>query len=264
MKKMTIAILKFIAILACLLIVGCSSNTNNSSINLTVSAAASLKDVMAEIQPIYEQQKTNVSLTLNLASSGSLRQQIEQGAPVDLFISASPSHINMLQEKGLIIDESLRDLLKNQMVLIVTQENTASVNTFQDLTKDAISKISIGEPQSVPAGKYGKEVLSSLGIYEAVESKIVFAKNVRQIVNYVATGNVDAGIVYQTDTNSSDAVKIIANAPEKSHTAVIYPIAIIKDSKNIEATKQLEEFMFTSEAKALFKKYGFITLNNNY
>ncbi|MGK7935868.1 MAG: molybdate ABC transporter substrate-binding protein [Xenococcaceae cyanobacterium] len=260
MKKMTIAILKFIAILACLLIISCSSNTNNSSINLTVSAAASLKDVMAEIQPIYEQQKTNVSLTLNLASSGSLRQQIEQGAPVDLFISASASHINMLQEKGLIIDENRRDLLKNQMVLIVPQENTASVNTFEDLTKEAISTISIGEPQSVPAGKYGKEVLTSLGIYEAVEPKIVFAKNVRQIVNYVATGNVDAGIVYQTDTNASQEVKIVANAPEKSHTPVVYPIAIIKDSKNIEAAQQLKEFMFTPEAKAVFEKYGFITL----
>ncbi len=260
MKKIAIATLKFIAILACLLIVSCSSNTNNSSINLTLSAAASLKDVMAEIKPIYEQQKTNVYLTLNLASSGSLRQQIEQGAPVDLFISASPFHINMLQEKGLIIDESRRDLLKNQMVLIVPQENTASVNTFQDLTKDTISKISIGEPQSVPAGKYGQEVLSSLGIYEAVEPKIVFAKNVSQIVNYVATGNVDAGIVYQTDTNTSDAVKIVANAPEKFHTPVVYPVALIKDSKNIEAAKQLEEFLFTPEVKAVFEKYGFITL----
>jgi len=267
MKKSAIATLKLIAILTCLLIISCSQNSNNSSsqstasrINLTISAAASLKDVMTEIKPIYEDQKTNVSLTLNLASSGSLRQQIEQGAPVDLFISASPSHINMLQKKGLIIDESLRDLLKNQMVLIVPQENTASVNTFQDLTKDAISTISIGEPKSVPAGKYGKEVLTSLRIYEKVEAKIVFAKNVRQIVNYVATGNVDAGIVYRTDTNASNQVKIVANAPEKSHTPVVYPIAIIKDSKNIEAAKQLEEFMFTPEAKAVFEKYGFITL----
>ncbi|NEQ39992.1 MAG: molybdate ABC transporter substrate-binding protein [Okeania sp. SIO3I5] len=267
MKKSAIATIKIIAILTCLLIISCSKNPNNSSsqstasrINLTISAAASLKDVMTEIQPIYEQQKTNVSLTLNLASSGSLRQQIEQGAPVDLFISASPSHINMLQKKGLIIDESLRDLLKNQMVLIVPQQNTASVNTFQDLTKDAISKISIGEPKSVPAGKYAQEVLSSLGIYEAVKPKIVFAKNVRQVVNYVATGNVDGGIVYRTDTNVSNKVKIVANAPEKSHTPVVYPIAIIKDSKNIEAAKQLEEFMFTPEAKAVFEKYGFITL----
>ncbi|OZH53138.1 molybdate ABC transporter substrate-binding protein [Hydrocoleum sp. CS-953] len=261
MKKSAIAtFLKFIAILACFFIISCSPNTNNSSINLTVSAAASLKDVMAEIKPIYEQQKTNVSLTLNLASSGSLRQQIEQGAPVDLFISASASHINMLEEKGLIIDENRRDLLKNQMVLIVPQENTALVNTFEDLTKEAISTISIGEPQSVPAGKYAKEVLTSLGIYEAVESKIVFAKNVRQIVNYVATGNVDAGIVYQTDTNVSDTVKIVANAPEKSHTPVVYPIVIIKDSKNIEAAQKLEEFLFTPEAKAVFEKYGFIPI----
>ena len=270
MKKNMTATLKFIVILTCLLIISCSSNTNNSSsqlttsrINLTISAAASLKDVMAEIKPIYEQQKTNVSLTLNLASSGSLRQQIEQGAPVDLFVSASPSHMNILQEKGLIIDKSLRDLLKNQMVLIVPQENTASVNSFQDLTKNAIRKISIGEPKSVPAGKYGQEVLSYLDIYEAVEPKIVFAKNVRQVVNYVATRNVNAGIVYRTDTKASNEVKIVANAPENSHALVVYPMAIMKDSKNVEAAKELEEFILTSEAKAVFEKYGFITLNND-
>ena len=270
MKKSAIATFNFIAILASLLIISCSQNTNNSysqlttsRINLTISAAASLKDAMAEIKPIYEQKKPDISLTLNLASSGSLRQQIEQGAPVDLFISASPSHMNMLQEKGLIIDESLRDLLKNQMVLIVPQENTASINTFQDLTKDTIKTISIGEPKSVPAGKYSQEILSYLGIYETVKPKIVFAKNVRQIVNYVTTGNVDAGIVYQTDTKDSSRAKIVANAPEKSHTPIVYPMAIIKDSKNIEAAKQLEEFILTPEAKAVFEKYGFITLNND-
>ncbi|NET28502.1 molybdate ABC transporter substrate-binding protein [Okeania sp. SIO1I7] len=267
MKKNRILVLICMAILSCLLTISCSQTRDNSSsdltastINLTVSAATSLKDAMEEIEPIYEQKNTNTSLTLNLSSSGSLRQQIEQGAPVDLFISASPSHINILQEKGLIIDESRRDLLKNQMVLIVPTENTAAVNTFQDLTKDTIQNISIGEPESSPAGKYAQEVLTSLGIYQTVEPKIVFAKNVRQVLNYVATGNVDAGIVYRTDTNASNAVNIVANAPDDSHTPVVYPIAVIKDSKNIEAVKQLEEFMFTPEAKAVFEKYGFITL----
>ncbi|NET76325.1 molybdate ABC transporter substrate-binding protein [Okeania sp. SIO1F9] len=267
MKKNRILVLICMAILSCLLTISCSQTTNNSSsestastINLTVSAATSLKDAMEEIEPIYEQKNTNTSLTLNLSSSGSLRQQIEQGAPVDLFISASPSHINILQEKDLIIDESLRDLLKNQMVLIVPTENTAAVNTFQDLTKDTIKNISIGKPESSPAGKYAQEVLTSLGIYEALETKIVFAKNVRQVLNYVATGNVDAGIVYRTDTNASNPVKIVANAPDKSHTPVVYPIVIIKDSKNIEAAQKLAEFMFTSEAKAVFEKYDFITL----
>ncbi|MGB3513741.1 MAG: molybdate ABC transporter substrate-binding protein [Microcoleaceae cyanobacterium] len=267
MKKNRMLALMCTAILSCFLTISCSQTTDNSSsepttspVNLTVSAAASLKDAMEEIKPIYEQQNPNISLTLNLASSGSLRQQIEQGAPVDLFISASPYHINMLQKKGLIVEETSRDLLKNQMVLIVPTENTAAVKTFQDLTKDTIKNISIGEPESVPAGKYGKEVLTYLGIYETLEPKIVFAKNVRQVLNYVATGNVDAGIVYRTDTNASDAVKIVANAPDNSHTPVIYPIAVIKDSKNIEAAKKLEDFMFTSEAKAVFEKYGFITV----
>lgn len=267
MKKNRMLALVFMAILSCFLTISCSQTTDTSSseptvspVNLTLSVAASLKDAMQEIKLIYEEKKTNTSLTLNLASSGSLRQQIQQGAPVDLFISASPSHMNILQEKGLIIEETRRDLLKNQMVLIVPTENTAAINTFQDLTKDTIKNISIGQPESVPAGKYGKEVLTSLGIYETLEPKIVFAKDVRQVLSYVATGNVDAGIVYRTETNASDAVKIVANAPDNSHTPVVYPIAVMKDSKNVEATKQIEEFMFSPEVKVVFEKYGFIVL----
>lgn len=234
-----------------------SNVASAASTDITVSAAASIKEALEDIKPIYEGKKSDTTITLNLGSSGSLRQQIEQGAPVDLFISAATNHMDALQEKGLLLNETRRDLLRNRVVLIVPKNNPASVTSFADLTKDTVKKISIGEPESVPAGKYAKEVLTSVGSYEALKSKIVFAKDVRQVLNYVATGNVDAGIVYTTDAKISDEVKVIATAPETSHSPIVYPIAVIKDSKNAAGAKELEEFMFTSPARSVFEKYGF-------
>ncbi|NEP43974.1 MAG: molybdate ABC transporter substrate-binding protein [Okeania sp. SIO2H7] len=253
-------------LISLILIVGCGPGGGDSSgeesIELTVSAAASLKDAIAEIETIYEEQNPHISLTLNLASSGSLRQQIEQGAPVDVFISAAAKHTNILQEKGLIIEETRRDLLKNTMVLIVPQNNPASLNSFQDLSKGNFLQISIGEPESVPAGKYAKEVLTNLVIFDKIEAKIVYAKDVRQVLSYVATGNVDAGIVYRTDANISDGVKIVETAGENTHSPVVYPIAVIEGSKHPEAAKNLIDFMFASEANSVFEKYGFSPINN--
>lgn len=253
----------FLLLCSLILTVSCGSGGNDSeSIELTLSAAASLKDVMENIEIIYEQQNPNISLTLNLASSGSLRQQIEQGAPVDVFISAAPEYVNALQEKKLIVEETHRDLLKNTMVLIVPKENSASINSFQDLSTANYQQISIGEPESAPAGKYAKEVLTNLGIFDEIEAKIVYAKDVRQVLNYVAAGNVDAGIVYRTDANISDAVAIVETAAENTHSPIVYPIAAIEGTKNLEAAKELINFMFASEAKAVFEKYGFTPINN--
>ncbi|MDY6802648.1 MAG: molybdate ABC transporter substrate-binding protein [Cyanobacteriota bacterium] len=241
---------------------GGSDFSGEESINLTLSAAVSLKDALENIETIYESQNPNVSLTLNLASSGSLRQQIERGAPVDVFISAATKHTDILQEKGLIIEETRRDLLKNTIVLIVPQNNPASINSFLDLSAGNYQQFSIGEPESVPAGKYAKEVLTNLGIFDKIKAKIVYAKDARQVLTYVAAGNVDAGIVYRTDGNIYDAVTIVEIAAENSHSPVVYPIAAIKGTKNIEAAKDLMNFMFGAEAKAVFEQYGFITINN--
>lgn len=238
------------------------STTADRSINITLSAAVSLKDAMENIKTVYQGQNPHISLTLNLASSGSLRQQIERGAPVDVFISAAAKHTDLLQEKGLIIEETRRDLLKNTMVLIVPKNNPASINSFQDLSRGNYQQISIGEPESVPAGKYAKEVLTNLGIFEKIKAKIVYAKDVRQVLSYVATGNVDAGIVYRTDANIFDAAIVVETAAENTHSPVVYPIAAIEGTKNLEPAKDLINFLLGAEAKAVFEKYGFLTINN--
>lgn len=257
-----------------LLVIGCNSlkaikleqpSQATPSAQLTVSAAASLKDAMTEIETLYEQEHPETEIIYNFASSGSLQRQIEQGAPVDVFISAAIKKMDTLEKQELLLTKTRRDLLKNQMVLVAPKTNSKSnlkFDNFDDLTTQEITTVALGEPESVPAGKYAQEVLNSLQIADKVNSKTVYAKDVRQVLNYVATGNVDAGIVYRTDAQVSSLVQIVATAPEDTHSPVIYPIAAIKDSDNPEAATELIEFLSTPEVQEIFEEYGFVTMDN--
>ena len=165
-----------------------------------------------------------MALAINYAASGTLALQIEQGAPVDVFLSAAPKQMDDLQTKGLLAEGSRRDLLRNEIVLVVPKDSTG-VTSFQDLLKPSVKHVALGEPTSVPAGQYAQQVLTKLGIAEAVNAKAVFAKDVRQVLTYVETGDADAGIVYSTDALESAKVRVAAQAPEDSHAPVIYPSA---------------------------------------
>ncbi|KST64092.1 molybdate ABC transporter substrate-binding protein [Mastigocoleus testarum BC008] len=261
---------KILVLILSSLLIACNQTNQNSTsrantqqtASLTVSAAASLTDALPSIKKMYEQQNPQVSITYNFASSGNLQRQIEQGAPADVFISASVNKMDILQKQGLLSQGSRKDLLQNKVVLIVSKDNS-TISDFKDLTATEVNKISIGEPNSVPAGKYAKEVLTNAGIFEDVKSKTVFAKTVRQVLTYVETGNVDAGIVYATDAKSSNRVKVAAIAPVKSHSPVVYPVAVIKDSNNSTAAKEFVEFLSSKPASEVFAKNGFTPVINN-
>jgi molybdate transport system substrate-binding protein len=165
--------------------------------------------------------------------------------------------MDALDSKGLLLAGTRKDILRNEVVLIVPNDSSLGISSFQDLDHADVKKIALGEPQTVPAGEYAKEVLSSLGIYDAVNAKAVLAKDVRQVLTYVETGNVDAGIVYATDAQSSSKVKVVAKAPENSHEPVIYPVAALKSSKNPAAARRLIDFLSSPRARAIFQKYGF-------
>jgi molybdate transport system substrate-binding protein len=224
---------------------------------ITVSAAISLKDSLDEISHLYTSEHPSAEMHFNLGGSGTLQRQIEQGAPVDIFISASPKEMDSLQSQGLLVPDTRRDLVKNSVVLIVPVDS-ACVSSFQDLAKPAVKNIAVGEPQTVPAGKYAQEVLMHLGIYDQLKPKLVLAKDVRQVLTYVETGNADAGIVYATDAKISKKVAIAATAPEDTHSPVVYPGALIKSSKNPAGAKTFLEFLSGEKARAVFQKVGFI------
>ena len=224
---------------------------------VTVSAAISLKDALDEISHLYSTQHPGAELHFNLGGSGTLQRQIEQGAPVDIFISASLKEMDSLQSQGLLLPDTRKSLARNSVVLIIPAEST-SISSFQDLTKAAVKTVAVGEPQTVPAGKYAQEVLTHFGIYDQLKQKLVLAKDVRQVLTYVETGNADAGIVYATDAKISKKVTVVATAPEDSHSPVVYPAAVIKNSKNAATAKAFLDFLASEKARTVFQKYGFI------
>jgi len=223
---------------------------------LTVSAAASLVDVLNELQRLYGKRHPDTKLIYNFGGSGMLLLQIEQGAPVDIFISAAPAPVDTLEEKGLLLAGTRVNLAENRMVLIVPS-NSTNITGFADLPQPNVRVIALGEPASVPAGHYAQQVLEHMRIYQQVRPKVVLAKDVRQVLAYVETGDADAGIVYATDARITSRVRVIAQAPADSHDPVIYPAAVIRRSANPAEAREFLSFLAGPEARAAFVKYGF-------
>src|SRR5271170_3812933 len=229
---------------------------------ITVSAAISLKDALDELGPIFQVQQhrknggSGTAVTFNYGGSGTLARQIEQGAPVDVFFSAAEKQMDDLAAQGLIVADTRRDLVGNALVLIAPAQSTA-LHSFQDLSNAAVKTIALGEPATVPAGMYARQTLEHLGLFAAVEKKIVYAKDVRAVLTYVETGNADAGLVYQTDANTSQEARVIAVAPADSHDPILYPAAVLRDAKDKAAARAFVVFLQGSDARAVFQKYGF-------
>jgi len=264
--------LKFcLTLLLPLFLVACTSSqipngiVPNSTPNskLLVAAAASLQKSLQEITPLYHQAYPQQKITYNFAASGALAQQITQGAPVDVFISAATQQMQELAAKELLLADSSTNLLTNQLVLITPKSNAISnavaLQDFTDLTKPEVKRIAIGQPLTVPAGKYALEVLKSLGILSQVESKFILGNSVQSVLGAVRTGDVEAGMVYLTDAKSTDQVTIVAIALSSLHTPIRYPAAVIKSSKFPVQAKQYIEFLQTQPVKAIFQRYGFGT-----
>jgi molybdate transport system substrate-binding protein len=263
MKKQTLWILTGLLAVA-LLAAGCSGGAEPAPaapaaqpVELNISAAVSLKDALTEIQANYQRKSPNVKLVYNLGASGALQKQIEQGAPADIFISAAPKQMNDLEAKNLINKASRKNLVENKLVLVVPENSALGLNKFEDITNAKVQKFSMGETATVPAGQYGQQVLQKLGLWEGVKDKAVYAKDVRTVLTYVATGNVEAGIVYKTDAVSGAKVKIAATAPEGSHQPIVYPAAILSGTKQPKAAEEFLAYLAGPEGKVVFEKHGF-------
>ncbi|MUT68024.1 molybdate ABC transporter substrate-binding protein [Paenibacillus sp. NEAU-GSW1] len=222
---------------------------------LLVSAAASLQDSLDEIEIAYEKANPDINLTFNYASSGTLQKQIEQGAPADLFFSAGKKQMDALVKQGLISES--KTLLKNELVMVIPSNSKKTFMTIKQLTDKGIKKIAIGQPESVPAGQYAKEALTARKVWDSLEPKLVLAKDVRQVLTYVETGNVDAGFVYKTDALTSTKVKIALKISPSVHTPIVYPAGIVKETKHSTEAKAFYAYLQTKAATSVFEKYGF-------
>jgi molybdate transport system substrate-binding protein len=228
---------------------------------LLISAAASLKDVLNKLEPLFEQRNRSVEATYNFASSGALQQQIEQGAPADIMISAASKQMDALEKKGLILQETRRNLLTNRLVLVVPNRSGPGsglgIASFQQLAEDRVKRIAIAEPNSVPAGQYAQELFRNLGILATLQPKFVLGNSVRNVLAAVESGNADAGVVYETDAKLSKQVKAVATASPKLHAPIVYPIAVLKRSQQPMAARAYTKFLQSDQAIAVFKQYGF-------
>jgi molybdate transport system substrate-binding protein len=229
-----------------------------AGVELNISAAASLTDALEEIYTEYQKESNDV-INFNFAASGTLQKQILEGAPCDLFMSASKGHMDGLADENLNVPESRKDLLGNALTLIAAAEK-ADVVSADSLASADVASITIGETESVPAGNYAKQAMESLGIWDAVQDKLIFAKDVRQVLEYVETGNADCGFVYRSDAALMTSGVIIADLPEDSHSPIVYPAALIAGSENEAAAQAFYNYLQSDYAKNVFEKYGFTVL----
>lgn len=225
-------------------------------VELYVLAAASLTDVMARIAETYKEAAPDVDITFVFDSSGTLQAQIEAGAAADVFVSAAQKQMNALEEGGLIKKESRKDLLQNRVVLIVPAASELALASFEEAATELVGMIAIGE-ESVPVGQYTQAIYEHLGSWDAIKAKANLGQNVRAVLAWVESGDVDCGIVYATDAASTVGVKVVAEAPEGSHAPVIYPAAVVEGSKNAPAAQAFLDYLSGDAARELFAEAGF-------
>ncbi len=221
-----------------------------------VSAAISLKETLTAIANLYEADTHNTA-DLNFGASGTMAVQIQQGAPIDLFISAGNKEVNDLIAAGLVEPASRRVVAGNQLVLIVPADFPNPPAKFDDLLADRFRHVAIGEPKVVPAGQYAKQTLQSLGLYEKLMPKLIMGENVRQVLSYVMRGEADAGLVYSTDARQADgSVHVALTAPESAHQPIVYPAVIVKAGNHALAEEFLD-YLSTDQARRVFLDHGF-------
>ncbi|MCI5998074.1 MAG: molybdate ABC transporter substrate-binding protein [Peptoniphilaceae bacterium] len=252
----------------CIFFVGCSTkNTKNDAVQknerkkITVFAAASMTETMEQIKKNYEEKNQDVEIVYTFDSSGTLKKQIEQGAECDLFISAALKQMNALDKSKtpdakVRIDENTRiNLLENKVVLAVSDSNS-NIKSFSDLLNEKLQKIALGN-DDVPVGQYSKELLENINIWDKIQDKITFGTNVKEVTTWVKEGVADCGIVYATDAYSAK-LKIVDTAKDGMiKTPVIYPCAVLENSKNKEDAKAFLDYLQTDECKEIFEKVGF-------
>src|SRR6185295_9811302 len=227
---------------------------------ILVSAAASLTDALNDIGRSYRQ-KSKDSVRFNFGPSSGLARQIEEGAPADLFFSADLAQMDALEKKSFVEPGTRRNLLSNQLVIIVPADSKLSVSSPKDLLKPDVKKLALAEPSSVPVGVYSSKYLADEGLWEQLRNKVVPVQDVRATLAAVESGNVEAGFVYKTDAAVSKKVKIIYEVPIEKGPKIAYPAAMVKESRHKEAARDFMNFVQSPAGKDAFKKYGFVVLD---
>jgi molybdate transport system substrate-binding protein len=221
---------------------------------IVVSAAASLTDALRELEPGFETAHPGTEVTLNFAASGVLRAQIEQGAPADVFVSADLVEMEKLRKADLI--EGWKILARGELVLAVPAGDKAT-RGLEDLKRPELKRIGLGSPQTVPAGRYALQSLERLGYWTQVQARAVYGESVRQVLQYLEAGAVEAGFVYRTDALKSTGVRVVVGVPGEAHDPIVYPIAVVRRTAQAELAKSFVDFLLSETGQKAFARFGF-------
>jgi molybdate transport system substrate-binding protein len=197
-------------------------------------------------------------LHFNFAGSNVLARQLLEGAPADVFVSADEKSMDVVQEAGLLLAESRRDLLSNTLAIVVPVDSTLQINSAQQLAGPEVKRLALADPRAVPAGLYAKEYLENIGVWNVIKDRVVPTENVRAALAAVESGDVDAGVVYKTDAASTRAVNVTYIVPADQGPRISYPIAVLKSSKHPWEAQAFVAYLTTDSALAIFTKHGFL------
>jgi molybdate transport system substrate-binding protein len=223
---------------------------------LIVSAAASLTNAFPEIGKLFEKQHPGSKIVFNFAASGPLLQQIAQGAPVDVFASADQKTMDQAQEKGLIVPASRKNFVSNTLVLIAPQKSGLPLAGSKDLASPEVKRVALGNPETVPVGRYTREALTKAGLWETLKPRFIYGESVRQVLDYVSRGEVDAGFVFATDAAvARGKVKTVAEV--QGHQPIIYPVALVAASPKQALARGWVDFIVSPAAQEVFLRFGF-------
>ena len=248
---------KFLVITVSLLLITCGgvSGSFAEEQELLVSAAASLTNAMEAIGKTFEE-TSGIKIIFNFASSGALYRQLEQGAPADVYASANQKFMNQAEEKELIVAETRYDFAQNSIVLAVPSDADVEIASVEDLVKPEVERVAMGDPETVPAGQYAKESLEGYGVWEKLSDRLIFGNNVRQVLDYLRRGEVDAGIVFSTDAVlEKETVKVIADL--EHHAQILYPIAVTSVAQDSDNALKFVDFVLSDEGQSLLQQFGF-------
>jgi molybdate transport system substrate-binding protein len=252
-------VVRFLSQLLAMLPVLALTAGNARGVEITVFAAASLSDALKEIGNQYPLPGGG-KISFNFGASSTLARQIEEGAPADVFISADERQMDGLDGKGLILKSTRKDRLSNSLVIVTAADSTLAVRSPADLAGPAVKRIALADPKAVPAGVYAKAFLEQQKLWAAVQLKVVPTENVRAALAVVESGNVEAGIVFKTDAAISKRVRVACEIPREEGPQIRYPMALIKDSNQVEAAIKFLQYLDSDAAAKVFEKYGFIVL----
>ena len=226
------------------------------AVELQVFAAASLTETLEAIAESYKEVAPEVTLVFNLDSSGTLLKQIQGGAQADVFISAAQTQMNTLEGEGGVAEGTRKDLLVNKVVLIVPEGSEKGIASFEDCATDKVELMAVGN-SDVPVGQYTEEIFTSLGLWEGLQPKLSLGQNVKAVLSQVESGSVDCGIVYATDAAAAAGVTVVCEAPEGTHSPVVYPAAVLEVSAQKEAAQAFLDYLSSDAAVAIFEEAGF-------